>query len=487
MMSRCATSLIPARLLVVALCLLGQALGDTPANCSYDSVKGHWTFYVGPGGGDNSIDCGKDFNIAEKVTVSLQYPDVAATAEDDNGFWTMIYNQGFEVVVGGRKFFAFSNYTVLDEDEDKAISHCHSTCNGWVHDISGKDWACYYGVKDSHGTPSDIEDANCFKKALPLDLDRKYVKNLDFVEQINDATDLWRATHYEGLEGMTLRDRRKMGSFTSSKDAGVHVRSGVNEGNWFSRFYFQQRKEPGYRPERKERFSRVYTPEFDWRDRNGVNYMPPVTNQGKCGSCYAVATANMLHARFKIHSNGIVNKFFAPQEVLSCSEYAQGCKGGFPYLIHKYAEDFGLIEEGCYPYTASHEDKCSPKIEDCPRYFVTDYKYIGGYYGGVNADDMLEELVRNGPIAVGILVEADFPMYSEGIYKHTGVQDEYNLWEPVSHAVVICGYGEDNGVKYWIVQNSWGKDWGENGYFRIARGVNEVNIETLATAATPVL
>ena len=222
---------------------------------------------------------------------------------------------------------------------------------------------------------------------------------------------------------------------------------------------------------------------FFWGDVGGVNYLDDITYQGICGSCFAITTSRMFAARLRVMTGGGVSKTFSPQDIVSCSPYAQKCHGGIPYLVGKYAEDFGFVDEDCFPYTASDEP-CSHERKGCPRYYGTDYKYIGGYYGGCNIPDMMTELVNDGPITASIYVSSELTHYQSGIFKHTGIEDEYNGFEPVNHSTLIVGYGEEGGVKYWICQNTWGKDWGEEGYFRIARGENEANIESSAVSAT---
>ncbi|MRB67810.1 hypothetical protein GH825_31125, partial [Bacillus thuringiensis] len=76
------------------------------------------------------------------------------------------------------------------------------------------------------------------------------------------------------------------------------------------------------------------------------------------GSCYAFASVEMNEARLRIATNNTVQLTFSPPDIVECSEYSQGCDGGFPYLIGgKYAEDFGLVEESCRPYSAK-SGKC---------------------------------------------------------------------------------------------------------------------------------
>lgn len=81
-----------------------------------------------------------------------------------------------------------------------------------------------------------------------------------------------------------------------------------------------------------------------------------------------------------------------------------------------------------------------------------------------------------------------FP-FQGGIYHHTGLQDHFNPWEITNHVVLVVGYGQDkaSGEKFWIVKNSWGEKWGEQGYFRIRRGNDECSMESMAVAVTPVV
>lgn len=103
-----------------------------------------------------------------------------------------------------------------------------------------------------------------------------------------------------------------------------------------------------------------------------------------------------------------------------------------------------------------------------------------------NEDLMKMELVTNGPMAVSFEVYSDFQQYKGGIYHHTGLRSGFNPFLITNHAVLAVGYGidRDTGEKYWIVKNSWGTSWGENGFFRIRRGTDECSIESIAVGAT---
>jgi cathepsin C len=412
---------------------------------------------VGKGGNDNTLDC-SSFDVVSNIVVTLTYPDVATDPNGNRGFWTIIYNQGFEVVLDGKKYFAFSNYTMLNKTA--AVSHCSSTLNGWSHNVDGSDWACYFGKKMDEGV-SKIAFADD-----ELNLDQEYVKNLDFIHTINNHTQLWRATHYPEMEGMTLRGRlRRAGGIPK-----------------FGQFMFPDVSMAS--PETKQRVKSLPLT-MDWREVEGKSYVTPIRNQGQCGSCYAFGSTAMLESRTMIMSKGAVKKVFSPQDVVGCSEYSQGCDGGFPYLIAgKYAEDFGVVEESCFPYLGK-DSKCMEKM-NCTRYRATDYKYVGGYFGACNEEEMMLAL-QDGPVSVAFFVTPDFEQYRGGIYHTTGLTDPFNPFRLTNHAVLLVGYGEKEGVKYWTVKNSWGSSWGEDGFFRIRRGTNELNIESMAIVSTPVL
>lgn len=440
---------------------LPAVLGDTPANCTYDDILGTWTFHIGPTGYDNTLDCGQ-FDVNRSLTVQLVFPDTAVDEYGNKGFWTLIYNQGFEVVVGQRKYFAFSNYTISMQNHT-VTSYCDSTLNGWSHDLWDHNWECYFGVKTDIGASESVKS----HPVVEFDLNRKYIPNKMYIDEINSKQSLWQATHYPEVSQMTLHDR-------------FWRAGGVPK---YGRPHF-----PSTAPvsEEVQKVADQLPDSFDWSNVNGVNYVSPVRNQGQCGSCYAFASMAMLEARLRIATNNSVSVVLSPQDVMGCSEYSQGCAGGFPYLIAgKYAQDFGAIEESCFPYVA-HDSSCTEK-KGCLRYYSTNYFYIGGFYGACNEAQMRIELVKNGPIAVGFEVYSDFDKYTQGIYKHTGLEDQFNPWEITNHAVLVIGYGEEEGVKYWLVKNSWGPTWGEQGYFRIVRGDDECGIESMAVAATPVV
>jgi cathepsin X len=122
---------------------------------------------------------------------------------------------------------------------------------------------------------------------------------------------------------------------------------------------------------------------------------------------------------------------------------------------------------------------CDPSGSAC--YVPDEYLVYGtDEYGEVQGEvNMMQEIYQRGPLACGIAVPDSLENYTSGIYHDTtGDQD-------ICHDVSIVGYGVENGTKYWLVRNSWGAHWGENGFFRVIRGINNIAIESDCSWATP--
>lgn len=121
------------------------------------------------------------------------------------------------------------------------------------------------------------------------------------------------------------------------------------------------------------------------------------------------------------------------------------------------------------------------------------YRFVGGYYGGCSERAMMLEVMNNGPMIANFEPTNEFMYYEGGVFQSEPASwivndEEKPEWQKVSHSVLLYGWGEtEDGLKYWICRNSWGPFWGEDGDFRIVRGVDDSAIESYSEAADPVI
>jgi cathepsin B len=188
----------------------------------------------------------------------------------------------------------------------------------------------------------------------------------------------------------------------------------------------------------------------------------PIENQLQCGSCWAFTTSDVLSDRLCIASENRINVQLSVQDPISCSTLNFACNGGYLNRAISYLIIEGAVTSKCLPYTAGYnvvekcQKTCKSSVDIYRKYYASSYRRVQ------YASQIKFELFNYGPVATGYLVYQDFMSYKSGIYKRTS---DYLLG---GHAVRIVGWGTDGTTEYWVVANSWGRYWGENGFFRIA-------------------
>ena len=203
---------------------------------------------------------------------------------------------------------------------------------------------------------------------------------------------------------------------------------------------------------------------FDWRSVNGQNWVTPVEDQGSCGSCWIFGSTAAFETQINIDANDPTIDFDASeQNILSCVSYGWGCGGGYPEQALAYIRDNGVPDGACLPYQANHNIPCSSTCSDWQDRAWT-FENIGvpidhttGTYKAL--------LETHGPMVVVLNAGEDLFYYTGGIYESVWTSDDFG---GENHCVMLLGYDEPNGC--WIIKNSWGTDWGEDGYGRVYYG-----------------
>jgi len=210
-----------------------------------------------------------------------------------------------------------------------------------------------------------------------------------------------------------------------------------------------------------------------------------IRNQGDCGSCWAIAVSTVLEGHVEIFKG--TARTFSAEQIVECTPNPKhcggdgGCKGATAELGMEYVLKNGVAETSSVPYNPTeHTDRAvgfcgAPDQSTSMAQIFSDdsssSQGLGGAAFGMTGwetlpkneyQPLLQALAEKGPVAVSVAADAWFN-YDKGIFN--GCQKD----AVIDHAVTAMGYGEEAGQKYWVIQNSWGKDWGEAGRIRLQR------------------
>ncbi|XP_020270538.1 oryzain gamma chain-like [Asparagus officinalis] len=207
----------------------------------------------------------------------------------------------------------------------------------------------------------------------------------------------------------------------------------------------------------------------DWR-KDGI--VSPVKDQGGCGSCWTFSATGSLEAAYSQATGKSIS--LSEQQLVDCASAFNnfGCNGGLPSQAFEYIKyNGGLDTEESYPYTAVNGN-CSFKQGN------VGVKLLDSVNITLGAEDELKHAVGVvRPVSVAFEVVQSFALYKGGVYTSDTCGSSSM---DVNHAVVAVGYGVENGMPYWLIKNSWGADWGMDGYFRM-NWQNHVGVATCAS------
>ncbi|XP_077146131.1 tubulointerstitial nephritis antigen isoform X1 [Ranitomeya variabilis] len=304
----------------------------------------------------------------------------------------------------------------------------------------------------------------------------------ELINFINKGDFGWKADNYSQFWGMTLREGFEYRLGTKSPSPSLLSMS-----------------EMTHRVSSYEEFPLFFISSYKW-----PNYIHRPLDQKNCAASWAFSTASVAADRVAIHSQGRYTSNLSPQDLISCNVHNQyGCRGGHIDSAWWFLRKRGLVSHECYPYemddnTNAH-NKCNISsftdehgkthaTEQCPNQLEDSnylYQCSPPYRVPSNEREIMMEIMENGPVQAVMTVHEDFFLYKAGIYKYIGMSEKKHRHKG-THSVKIIGWGalrRPTNEKFWIVANSWGNKWGENGYFRITRGDNECGIESLIIGA----
>jgi cathepsin L len=272
---------------------------------------------------------------------------------------------------------------------------------------------------------------------------RTFRSNMDFIDQHNKANKSFTVAMNQ-FGDLTNKEFAKL--YLGTKKNVPHVaRARVNPG------------------------ARALPASFDWRDKGAVT---PIKNQQQCGSCWAFSTTGSVEGCHFLAKSKLMS--LSEQNLMDCStaQGNQGCEGGLMTQAMTYIISNGGIDtEDSYPYTAQ-DGTCNYNAANSGSTLNT--------FTNVNqgSESDLQMKVSQGPTSVAIdASQSSFQFYTSGVYS-----DPNCSTSQLDHGVLAIGWGTDSGTAFWLVKNSWGTDWGNQGYIEMAR--NDGNMCGIATMAT---
>ncbi|KAL9654558.1 hypothetical protein ABK040_006622 [Willaertia magna] len=289
-----------------------------------------------------------------------------------------------------------------------------------------------------------------------------FVQDADYVQALNShPSSTWNAALYPQFRLKTVNNiKKRLGNVLDVKSIG---------------------KKYKITSLKREQIKSLALPENYDFNRAWTTCSLPVQDEGQCGSNWAMTAVSVMSNRLCVQSGNSTQ--LSTQYVLECDSKDFGCSGGFLNTAWEFLEETGTVDEQCDPYSAG-----SGTVGPCPttckngspirkKYKVKNTRTLKGI------ETIQNEILTNGPVQAVYDVYRDFLSYKSGVFRHVS-GPKYG-----SDAGKITGWGVDTSSKlpYWIVETSWGKNWGMNGFFWVLRGRNEINIESQVWAVDPLV
>jgi len=269
-----------------------------------------------------------------------------------------------------------------------------------------------------------------------------------------------------------LEEIRQHNRVSRSYTKGVNMWTDLTQEEWSSQYlggykHINTVQQPA---SQNKRLSPAELPaSVDWREKGVIT---DIKNQGQCGSCWAFASTEQIESYLAIAQDQLHT--LSAQQITSCAPNAVncggsgGCEGSTPPLAYSYTQLFGLVLDDDYPYISggtTNTESCMYNYDSmAPVATITGYNNLPPN----DQDAIMQHIAEVGPLAISVAASG-MSSYHGGVFD--GCDYEGNI--ALNHAVQLVGYGTDDTLgDYWLVRNSWGSGWGEDGYIRMKRESN---------------
>jgi len=283
------------------------------------------------------------------------------------------------------------------------------------------------------------------------------------------SSELEENSRFNNFRASLHRVRRRQMKITDGATYGLTKFADMSEREFQNKILMRKKITPNKHSIPKTK--RAVPNNFDWRSTGLVT---PVKNQGDCGSCWAFSATETIESAWmmKHKLNNVTMKPLSPQQIVDCDSSDNGCGGGDPPTAYQYVMSAGGQEtDADYPYTGEDGTCAFTKSEVYARVSSFDYACS-------NSDEtqLLQNAYTYGPTSICV----DASSWSD---YQGGVMTAWECaWiDILDHCVQVVGWNLNAATPYWIVRNSWGSDWGEGGFIRLAYGQNTCGMAEEAT------